>query len=164
MDLQRLLNGISELGLNLQLPDNLLLPAAPAFLGVQAGQSLNHVTAYGEVLKDLDFTNAGQFTIQNALKRIGSTINDDANSPLPENTFCYKTRAGWFNLNPALICVIPKESNSLQVIAFAFEGLISQKTAQKALLRFTQALTALGIGYTSENLIPAGRLDDLRLD
>ena len=164
MDLKHLLNALPVSGLNMGLSKMVSFPAIPSFLGVQAGQSLNHVTAAGELFSDLDFSNAGDHKIEDALRRIGSAIRDQS-LQLPENTFFYKTRAGWLNANPAMICVIPcsDDPKCFQAITLALEGLINQKTAQKALLRFKKAMSNLGIGFCSQELIPPGRLDAIKL-
>jgi hypothetical protein len=93
--------------------------------------------------------------IINALKKIGS--------PVAEDGLSYRTRAGWLNANPAVICVpdLPdfNEKGTLRVVAFAKEGLISQKTALKAVKRFDKSLKDIGVKFSSKTVVPLTKLD-----
>ncbi len=154
MNLNSLLSNLDNFNINLQLPEVDIFPAIPAFLGVQAGQQLNHVTVNAQELFNMEFEKTFEKVISEALLSIGTPLNDAE--------YYFQTRAGWLNANPAVICVLPDADlpeERLKVVAFAKEGWISQKTAIKAIERFKAALKKQGTGFDEKNILPLTRLD-----
>lgn len=129
-------------------------PLIPAFLGAQAGQTLNHLTIHGIKIYQLKSDPPAKKAVQKALSAIGSPIDDDA--------WYYKTRGGWLNANPAVICALPFEKDGedgFQIISIAREGLINQKTVVKVMKRFETALRQQDVAFLSDILIEMSRLE-----
>jgi hypothetical protein len=126
---------------------------APAFLGARAGQSLNHLTVCVEELSELVLPASDPDVFITAANRIGKPAD-------PSTPFCFTTRAGWLNANPAMICLFPETGNGkLTIAAFAKEGLISQKTAAKAISRYKTALADSGVTFAAKTRLPLTRMD-----
>jgi len=151
MHLNRLLDLLEQFDPGFKLPDIIDMPVIPSFLGVQAGQSLNHLTVH--VQEFYNFNTLDKKTLETALNSIGSVLT--------EKGYYFKTRAGWLNANPAVILVSADGEpliKCLKVICFAKEGLINQKTATKAIKRFETALKNQRSEFFVKTIIPLNRL------
>jgi hypothetical protein len=153
MQFSQLFESLTEMDIAFNIPESIYAFAMPAFLGVQAGQSLNDITVFAVEFYGFDCQDKKE--ISDCLNKIGS--------PLAEDGLSYRTRAGWFNANPAVICVpdLPdfNQTGTFRAVAFAKEGFINQKTALKAVDRFKKSLQDIGAKFSSKNIVPLTRLD-----
>lgn len=156
-----LLKGLSVDGPRISSLTAELASAVPAYLGVRAGQRLNRVTVSAESLTDFNTGQLWDRHLPQALASIGRVIEVEGPAARESLILCARTRAGWLNLNPALLCVVDTGRDgaaSLQVCAFAKEGWISQRTAPGAIGRFKRALDLQGIAFRTETIIPLAPL------
>jgi hypothetical protein len=153
MHLNRLFEYLKDADKAFRIPDAMYSFAIPSFLGVQAGQSLNDLTVF--VQEFYAFARAEKQNITDGLNRVGAIVDEEG--------LAYKTRAGWFNANPAIICIPDlnsfSESGAFKAVAFAKEGLINQKTAFKAVKRLEASLLDMGCKFSSKTVIPLTRLN-----
>ena len=158
MQFCKLLEGLKDIDSGFKIPDAMFSFAIPSFLGVQAGQALNDLTVFIEEFYNFDLPQKED--IVKSLKKIGS--------PIDEEGLSYRTRAGWLNANPAVICVPDLQDfngkGNCRVAAFAREGLINQKTAFKAVKRFEKSLQEIGAKFSSKTVVPLIRLDSTVLE
>ncbi len=158
MQFSKLLEGLKDIDSGFKIPDAMFTFAIPSFLGVQAGQTLNDLTVFVEEFYNFDLPQ--KEVIVKCLNKIGT--------PIDEEGFSYQTRAGWFNANPAVICVPDlqelSETGNFRAAAFAREGFINQKTAFKAVKRFEKSLGDTGAGFSSKTVVPLTRLDSTVLE
>ena len=153
MHLNRLFEHLKDIDNVFLIPNAMYCFAIPSFLGVKAGQSLNDLTVF--IQEFYAFARPEKQNIADGLNKIGSVMD--------EKGLAYKTRGGWFNANPAVICVPDlnafSESAAFKAVAFAREGLINQKTAFKAVKRLEASLLDMGCKFSSKTVIPLTRLD-----
>src|SRR6056297_3237646 len=86
---------MKDAGAAFQIPAGLYSFAVPSFLGVRAGQALNDLTVSVDEFYGFEIPEKQEIIV--ALNRIGSCLDEAGVS--------YKTRAGWFYANPAVICI-----------------------------------------------------------
>ena len=150
MNLDRLISCLKAYGCDVTPPDAVGSSSVPSFLGVRAGQSLNHLTVYARHYSDAALPDQA---IERSLGSIGSALASDAS--------LYRTRAGWLCANPAVIWVTEPNQDMLSgfaAISFAREGLLNQKTAVGAVRRFENALKNQGGHFSAKTVIPLTRM------
>ncbi len=111
--------------------------------GSRWGQSFNRQHYAHETVR-LETTPAEALeTARRAAAAIGKILAEAADEETGAPTLLVRTRAGWLNLNPALLLVAveaDEDGTVLKLTAAALEGLINQGTAGRAVRRFIQAL------------------------
>jgi len=151
--LERLTNIFDKLGIEMVTP--LIDSVLPSALGARTGQKLNKITVWEEKLSDLSMPPFGEQAVHDALRAIGSPIDNEEAFKVPTRGCGVLTRAGWFNANPALVFFVLNDTRSTEatIMALAREGWISQKTAPKAALRFKKALAGQGVVFNSAPIL-----------
>jgi len=167
MEMSEIIEKFTEKGLDLPYLEDMVFPAIPAALGARFGQEMfGQLTVHSEIITGANKTPIARENVLNALGSIGSAVDPTVDDAPNDHFFYFQTRAGWLNANPALICVIDLSDNQggLQAAAFAKEGLISQKTALKAVARFKKALAGQGIEFTDKVQVSQTKVVDLIVD
>ncbi len=156
MNFTKVLEKIKNIDQNLNLSEFNHTPIIPSFIGVQAGQSLNHLTVHASEFYNLETVDYK--TIEASFNTIGK--------PIAGQGLFYKTRAGLLNANPALIFTSFNSESSQKnftVFCLAKEGWINQKTATKAIKRFEMAISHQGVSFKIKTIIPLTRLDSINV-
>lgn len=108
--------------------------------GAVFGQSFNKLT---QAVQSFAVPGDAVQAVREVFQRIGEIAAEEADESAGQCVLAVRTRAGWFNANPALVIAVIEKEN-VQAIALAKEGLINQKTAAGALRRFEETLLGLG--------------------
>ena len=115
--------------------------ASAAARGVEWGRKFLRQSFAHETVSFEGSADDARKAVQQAADLIGKPLAEEPDA------FLVATRAGWLNLNPAIVLAVvePKdEGMALQVTASAMEGFINQKTAAGAVRRFVEALGQVG--------------------
>jgi|GEM_PF-2255779 hypothetical protein len=151
---------ITSNGLDLPSLGPSLGATLPAYLGASFGQQFNKLTT--TLVSLSGFNDLKQRHLLKAIGTIGSVLEDIAHAPNETHlndlsVLWAQVRAGWFNANPSLLVVVDGQKDrleSIEVMAFAKEGFISQKTAPGAIRRFEQALRKQEFDFDTETIVP----------
>ena len=115
--------------------------ASAAARGVEWGRRFLRQSFAHETVPFEGSAEAARKSIEQAAGAIGKILAEEPDATL------VATRAGWLNLNPAIVLAVVEPADdgvALQVTASAMEGLINQKTAEKAVRRFVDAVGRVG--------------------
>ena len=134
---------LSEAGLAESLAADFAGTAAAAARGAQWGQSFNRQHYAHETVR-VEGTPADALeNARGAAAAIGRILAEALDEETGSPTLLVRTRAGWLNLNPALLLVAVEAEEDgavLKLTAAALEGLINQGTAKGVLRRFIYRL------------------------